>query len=364
MQRNNNKITLLFPISLILYELPLYFSNNLFLPALPEITKSFQVANATAQLSIAFWFLGASFFQVFLGPLADHYGRKKILLGGGVLFVTVTLFCSFTHQIIWFLIGRFLQGCVVSTILVAGHATIHEVMEREQAVKTISWMGSITVLAPALGPLLGSLLLQWMNWRELFISLTGFTVLSLYLLYAFMPQGRANSGGLKLKKIFLDYRTILTSFQFWAYTLFFCFLFASLMAWDTLSPFYLMDYLKFNLIQFGLIQLFVYGFFIVGIYLKHLLIYPIEEILKGGLFLTIIYFILSLFTLVHLPKHLFWVMGSVLLFCLSTGLVFYSLHRKAIEIPKAPMGTVIAVFSTFMNLFGFLGSLAARKLYF
>ena len=365
MQRNNNKITLLFPISLIFYELPLYFSNNLFLPALPEVTKNFQVTNAIGQLSIAYWFLGASLFQVFLGPLADHYGRKKILLGGGMLFIFVTLLCSVTHQIIWFLMGRFLQGCVVSTVLVAGYATIHEVMEREQAVKTISWMGSITVLAPALGPLLGSLLLQWMNWRELFIALSSFTVLSLYLLYAFMPQGRANSERLKLKKIFLDYRNILTCFQFWTYTLFFCFLFASLMAWDTLSPFYLMDYLKLNLIQFGYIQLSVYGFFIIGINLTRLLKnYPIEKILRGGLFLTIGYFILSLWTLVNLPQHLFFVIGSVLLFCLSTGLIFYSLHRKAIEIPKAPMGTIIAVFSMSMNLFGFLGSLAARNLYF
>lgn len=361
----NKNIALLFPLSLIFYELPLYLSNNLFLPALPGITKSFQVTNATAQLSIAFWFLGASFFQVFLGPLADHYGRKKILLGGGVLFVFATLLCSFTHHIIWFLIGRFLQGCVVSTILVTGYATIHEVMEREQAVRTTSWMGSITVLAPALGPLLGSLLLQWMNWRELFIVLTGFTVLSLYLLYMFMPQGRVKTGRLNLKKIFLDYRTILTSFQFWIYTLFFCFLFASLMAWETLSPFYLMDYLKLDLIQFGYIQLFVYGSFIMGINLRRLLKnYPIEKVIKGGLYLTISYFILSLWTLLYLPQHLFFVMGSVLLFCLSTGLIFYSLHRKAIEIPKAPMGTITAVFSTSMHLFGFLGSLAARQLNF
>ncbi|MCZ6914684.1 MAG: MFS transporter [Rickettsia endosymbiont of Ixodes persulcatus] len=360
----NRNITLLFPISLILYEFPLYFSNNLFLPALPEITKSYQVTNAIGQLSIAYWFLGASFFQVFLGPLADHYGRKKILLGGGVLFVFVTLLCSLTHHITWFLIGRFLQGCVVSTILVAGYATIHEVMEREQAVKTISWMGGITVLAPAIGPLLGGLLLQWMNWRELFIALTGFTVLSLYLLYAFMPQGRANSGRLKLTKIFLDYRTILTSFQFWTHTLFFCFLFASLMAWNTLSPFYLMDYFKFNRLQFGYIQLFVFGFFIAGIYLKTLLINPTEEIIKKGGAVAIIYFILGLFALVYLPQYLLWVMTSVFLFCMSTGLIFYSLHRKAIEIPKAPMGTIIAVFSTTMNLFAFLGSLAVRKLYF
>ncbi len=199
----NKKITLLFPLSLILYELPLYLSNNLFLPALPEITKSFHITNATTQLSIAFWFLGASAFQVILGPLSDHYGRKKILLSGGILFICVTLLCSFTHSINWFLAGRFFQGVVVSTILIAGYATIHEFMEREQAVKTISWMGSITILAPALGPLLGGVLLQWINWRELFIGLAGFTVLSLYVLYRFMPQDQVKPVKLNLIILFL-----------------------------------------------------------------------------------------------------------------------------------------------------------------
>ena len=299
-----------------------------------------------------------------LGPLSDHYGRKKILLGGGILFVIVTLLCSFTHSILWFLVGRFFQGCVVSTILIAEYATIHEFMEREQAVKTISWMGSITILAPALGPLLGGLLLQWINWRELFVALTTFTALSLCLLSIYMPQDRLQLGKLNLKKIIVDYQVIITNSQFWIHTLAFCFLLASLVAWNTLSPFYLMDYLKLNLIQFGFVQLFVYGSFILGINLKNLLITPIEKTIQNGILLTVIFFILSLWTLVYLPQHLYWVMGSVLLFCLSTGLVFYSLHRKAIEIPKAPMGTVIAVFSTSMHLFGFLGSLIARKLYF
>lgn len=73
----NESITLLFPLSLILYELLLYLSNNLFLPALPETTKSFQVTNAIAQLSIVFWFLGASFLQIALGPLSDHLWPKE-----------------------------------------------------------------------------------------------------------------------------------------------------------------------------------------------------------------------------------------------------------------------------------------------
>jgi len=170
---------------------------------------------------------------------------------------------------------------------------------------------------------------------------------------------------LRLKKILIDYRTILTNFKFWVYTLFFCFLLAALVAWNTLSPFYLMGYLKLNLIQFGYIQLYVYGFFIIGINLRRLLKnYPMEKIMKGGVFLTIFTFTLALLTLMYSPQRLLWVMGSVLMFCMSTGSIFYLLNRKAIEIPKAPMGTITAVFSTAMHLFGFLGSLAARTLYF
>ena len=98
--------------------------------------------------------------------------------------------------------------------------------------------------------------------------------------------------------------------------------------------------------------------------IKNLLIGSIEEIIKNGMFLTVPFFILSLWALVYFSQHLFWVMSTVLLFCMSAGRIFYSLHRKAIETPKAPMGTIIAVFSTMMNLAAFFGSLGARKLYF
>lgn len=57
-------------------------------------------------------------------------------------------------------------------------------------------------------------------------------------------------------------------------------------------------------------------------------------------------------------------MGCFILFTFSTGIIFYSLSRKAMEVPKAPMGTTMAVFSTAMNLFGFLGSFVARFLHF
>lgn len=365
MSSNAKKISILFPISLILYELPLYLANNIFLPALPLVKDSFRVSNATAQLSVALWFLGASTLQVILGPLSDHYGRKKVLLSGGLIFLLATLVCATTTSITWFLACRFMQGCVASTILVTGYAIIHELLDTKSAIKTISWMGSITLMAPAVGPMLGSLLLSVMHWRGLFVILIVMASLSLILLYIFMPQDkRSKPENLQIKTIIQDYRSIVTSAYFWIYTLAFSVLFAALMAWNTISPFYLVSYLKLSLFNFGLLQMLFYGVFIIGVNINSLLKFPLAQIIHRGLVFSAGFLFFSLMTLLYLPHQLLIVMTSLLLFALSTGVILYSLNRVAIEIPKAPMGTVTAVFATTLNLFAFLGSLSVRWLHF
>ncbi|RDH40142.1 MAG: hypothetical protein CFE62_005475 [Candidatus Aquirickettsiella gammari] len=185
-----------------------------------------------------------------------------------------------------------------------------------------------------------------------------------YLLNVFMPVDLFQQKKLNLRKIGMDYRKVLINFNFWKYTLAFCGLFAALMAWDTLSPFYLMGYLKFSVLKFGFLQALVYVFFILGIRLQTISICPLGKLILGGLIFALVYFIFGLVALIYLPQHFLWVMGCILFFSTSSGLIFYSLHRIAVETPKAPMGTTIAVFSTAMNLFGFLGSLAARAIQF
>ncbi|MFZ0219370.1 MAG: MFS transporter [Candidatus Aquirickettsiella sp.] len=224
-----------FPIALILYELPLYFATNMILPALPQISQTFDIKANMAKLTVAIWFLGASCFQVILGPLADYLGRRKILIMGGVFFIAATLLCAITHSIGIFLFARFIQGCVVSSILVAGYTIIHELMNSEQALKTLSWMGSITVLSPAIGPLLGSFLLTWLHWRGLFFLLAAIACISIILLFITMPETviKIKEKNISWEKIIKDYKSVLRNKRFLAYTLPFCVLFAAMMLWDT-----------------------------------------------------------------------------------------------------------------------------------
>jgi DHA1 family multidrug/chloramphenicol efflux transport protein-like MFS transporter len=355
----------LFPIALILYELPLYFATNMLLPALPQISQAFAIKASMAKLTVAIWFLGASCFQIILGPLADHLGRRKILIMGGVFFIAATLLCAITNSIGIFLFARFIQGCVVSSILVAGYATIHELMTTEQALKTLSWMGSITVLSPAIGPLLGSFLLTWLHWRGLFFLLAAIACISVIFLFITMPETviKVKEKGISWTKVIKDYQSVLSNKRFLAYTLPFCLLFAAMMLWDTLSPFYLIHWLGLSIVLFGCIQAISYAGFIIGTNLIRCFISKLDQVIREGLKVSTLFAILTALCFALVPQQFKLVIFFLSLFMLSTGLIFYTLHRKAVESSHVSTGIKVAVFSSAMNLFGFFGSLLANTIH-
>ena len=86
--------------------------------------------------------------------------------------------------------------------------------------------------------------------------------------------------------------------------------------------------------------------------------------MRYGLMSALLFSICAGFTLALIPQRGSIVLFFLTAFTLSTGLVFYTLHRKAIESVDAPMGIKMAVFSSAMNLFGFLGSLMASTVHF
>ena len=82
-----SKITGLFPILLVVYEISVYLSNDMYLPALPDMMHDLQISATQAQLTITMWFIGAASTPLVMGAFADHFGRRPTLLTGGVIYV-------------------------------------------------------------------------------------------------------------------------------------------------------------------------------------------------------------------------------------------------------------------------------------
>lgn len=359
--------SLLFPLLLVLAETVAYLSTDMYLPALPQIANELQTSPSLVQMTLTAWFLGSASLQLFLGPLSDYLGRKPILLAGGVIFVISTLVCALTNHIGVLLFARFLQGTTVAFVIVAGYASIHESFDQKKAIQTLAWMSSVSILAPAFGPLIGGVLLSFQSYRFIFWYL-GLSALILFLLLAkFMPETNPNGKTehpLEVKKTLKSYRTIISNPLFFRYVLIFCFIFGAFIAWIAYSPFLFIEKMGYSPFLYGCFQTIVFGSFIAGTRLIKVLMekFNLNTLIMTGLSCaltgSLFSILLSLFT-----DRWFALVIPLTLFAFGAGLIFAPLNRLSIESSEEPMGQKVAVFSSMMGLFCVTGSMLASFFY-
>src|SRR5690349_8361057 len=72
--------------------LPLALDSTL--PALPEIQAAFSASPTEVQLTVTFYLVGVTIGQLVYGPLADRFGRRRVLLGALPLYAAAAAFSA------------------------------------------------------------------------------------------------------------------------------------------------------------------------------------------------------------------------------------------------------------------------------
>jgi len=362
-----NVPSLVFPLLLVFHEIGSYLSNDMYLSALPQLVSDLNITQHEGQLTLTLWFLGAVALQLLLGPLSDRYGRRVLLLSSGIVYVIALTICAMTSNLLIFLFARFIQGITVSAVLVAGYASIHERYDQAQAIRILALMGSIVIIAPAFGPLLGSLVLLFGTWRWIFWILVCWAILTTFLLSIWMPETNPpeNRHPINFKFLLKNYYAVITNWKFTGLSLTFCFTFAGFIAWLTAAPFLIVDRFGKTAMTFGIVQAIVFVFYVIANrFVKHLLekIGPVK-LVRLGLSITLVGGILSLIFAFVIPNSLSGLVIAMMIYSFGSGLSFPPLNRLAIEASPEPMGIRMAVSSTLMSGFGMLGALTVSIVY-
>jgi DHA1 family multidrug/chloramphenicol efflux transport protein-like MFS transporter len=131
------KQALIFACFLVLYEFLTYIANDMIMPGMLNVVKSFHAPESAVASSLTVYILGGASLQLFLGPLSDRYGRRPVMLVGALLFFLCTIAIASTHTIDQFLIARFFQGMGLCFIGVIGYATLQEIFAEIQSVAAL-----------------------------------------------------------------------------------------------------------------------------------------------------------------------------------------------------------------------------------
>ncbi len=333
----------------------------MYLPSLSLIANDFDVGINKVQLTITAWLAGSMAVQLIVGPLTDRYGRRPILLGGGVLFLLSTLGCSFASSLIWLITARFVQGIGVCTMMVAGYASIHDLYEDTKAIHILVWMGTAAIIAPAIGPVLGGLLLLFTKWNGIFLSLFILGIIALLGLWLIMPEsvGSHNQKSLHVKRLCTAYYNILTNSSFLVSAMSFALAYAGIIGWITTSPFILMEKLLLTPSQFGMLQLPVFGGYIVGAQLVKYFMKRMEKenIISVGLMIAAVSGLFLLFFSYMFTSSISSFIVPMAIYSFGFGFAAAPLNRVTITATNEQKGAAMAIFYLTMAASGTLISL-------
>jgi EmrB/QacA subfamily drug resistance transporter len=136
--------------------------------ALPTMGRDFSVSpTAVDSVSIAFLVSLAVFIPA-SGWLGDRFGGKRVLLTAIAVFSVASALCGVASSLGELVAFRILQGAGGGMLAPIGMAMLFRVFPPEERIRASSILTVPTTLAPALGPILGGLLVTNLSWRWVF----------------------------------------------------------------------------------------------------------------------------------------------------------------------------------------------------
>ncbi|WP_223161007.1 multidrug effflux MFS transporter [Salinicola aestuarinus] len=150
---------------------------DIYLPALTAMAREFERPFAALQITITLFLLSVGLGQILVGPLADRYGRRPVLLSGALLYFAGALTGLLAPSIEVLYLARVLQGFGACAAITVAFAAIRDSYSPEQGARLYSYLNGSLTLIPSVAPILGGALTVAFGWRSNFAFMMGFAAL-------------------------------------------------------------------------------------------------------------------------------------------------------------------------------------------
>jgi len=166
--------------------------------ALPSIRHSLGMSIEGLEWVVAGYALTFAAFMLIGGKLADYLGRRRIFMIGLAVFTGASLACGLAPSG-GFLIGaRIVQGLGGALMNPATLSIITATFEPRERGKAIGIWAGVSAMALAIGPLVGGLLTEHVNWNWIFFVNVPIGILGLLAIPIFIDESRDESAEQRL----------------------------------------------------------------------------------------------------------------------------------------------------------------------
>ena len=246
------------------------FSIDTIFPAFPQMAAQLGADKIAMQQTISVYLLAYALMSIVHGPLSDAIGRRRVILGGLLVFTLASVGCALSFDLKTLLFFRALQGLSAGVGLIVGRAAIRDLYQGDDAQRLMSQVSMIFGIAPAIAPIVGGWILGWGAWPVIFWFLAGFSVLLLLSTALWLPETHPREARVALapRRMLRDYVYIFLNPRFQRLAAASSLTFAGLFLYIASAPDFVMELLQLNERQFGWLFIPTIGGMTLGAYVS------------------------------------------------------------------------------------------------
>ncbi|MEU8234746.1 MFS transporter [Actinoplanes sp. NPDC048967] len=135
---------------------------------LPAISADLNTTVSRLQWAVTGYMLVGAAVIVTAGAMGDVFGRRRIFVGGLILFTASCVLIALSGSDTGVIAGRMIQGAAGSTVLACGMSLLSVASSGAGQMRAITLWGAASAVGAAAGPLIGGLLADTTGWQGLF----------------------------------------------------------------------------------------------------------------------------------------------------------------------------------------------------
>jgi len=161
--------------------------------ALPSMQRSLHLKTSELEWIVAGYALTFGAFMLTGGKLADLFGRRLIFVIGLVVFSASSLACGLAGSATILIAARVIQGLGAAMMNPSTLSIITVTFPPRQRGTAIGIWAGVSALALAIGPLVGGVITQHLNWNWIFFINIPIGAIAVAAAFAFIKESRDTS---------------------------------------------------------------------------------------------------------------------------------------------------------------------------
>jgi len=244
-------------------------AKNIFVPAMPGAAAALAVPPEAIQQTYAVILAAFAMGQLVAGPIADRFGRRRVLQGGLAVFLIGTGISALASDLMYLTAGRAVQGLGAAATMVSSRAITRDLFEGPALARTLALVTIVFALVPGFAPLAGGVITAAAGWQGPLLATAVAALVIWGAARRTFPETLTAPQPVRPHSVVKGYLSLLADPTYLRHVSVLAAAFAAMSVFFAASPQLFMAHLGVGLAEYGLYPpLAVTGFIIGGIVLR------------------------------------------------------------------------------------------------